>query len=98
MLKSQSSLAKEIDFQKFIVRQRLQTNAILGLLSGCQSFFVDKMSQLVIRESSNMEETSQDEELSDWQRDNMAYALQMASSADKIDERFINLYRIKRAH
>ena len=35
MLKSQSSLAKELDFQKFIVRQRLQTNAILGLLSGC---------------------------------------------------------------
>ena len=45
-----------------------------------------------------MEETSQDEELSDWQRDNMAYAKQMASSIDKVDERFINLYRIKRAH
>ena len=56
------------------------------------------MSQLVIRESSNLEETSQDEELSDWQRDNMAYAKQMASSIDKVDERFINLYRIKRAH
>ena len=38
----------------------------MGLLSGSQSFFVDKMSQLVIRESSNLEETSQDSELSDW--------------------------------
>ena len=52
----------------------------------------------MIWESSNLEETSQDEELSDWQRDNMAYAKQMASSIDKVDERFINLYRIKRAH
>ena len=77
MLKSESSLAKELDLRKFIYRQRLQTTAILGLLSGGQSFFVDKMSQLVIRESSNLEETSSDSELSDWQRDNMDYAKNM---------------------
>lgn len=47
--------------------------ALLGLCSGRQSSFVDKMAQLVIRESSNMEETSSDAELSDWQRDNMEY-------------------------
>ena len=41
------------------------TNSVLGLLSGSQSRFVDKMSQLVIRESSNLEETSSDAELSD---------------------------------
>ena len=64
--KSQSTLIKELDLQKFLYRQRLQTTAILGLLNGRQSFFVDKMSQLVIRESSNLDETSSDSELSDW--------------------------------
>ena len=33
-----------MDLKKFLIRQRLQTTAILALLSGRQSFFVDKMS------------------------------------------------------
>ena len=41
---------------------------------------MDKMSQLVIRESSNLDETSEDSELSDWQRDNMDYAKAMTES------------------
>ena len=85
ILKSQSSLSKELDLRKFIYRQRLQTTAILGLLSGRQSFFVDKLSQLVIRESSNLDETSSDEELSDWQRDNMDYASVMIEGQNKVD-------------
>ena len=99
MMKSESSLTKELDLRKFIYRQRLQTTAILGLLSGAQSFFVDKMSQLVIRESSNLEETSSDDELSDLQgKDTMDYAKNMTLSDNKIDERLINLYRIRKAH
>ena len=66
MLKSQSSIAKEMDLRKFIHRQRTTMTALLGLCSGRQSFFIDKLAQLVIRESSNMEETSSDAELSDW--------------------------------
>ena len=45
-----------------------------------------------------MEETSSDQELSDWQRDNMNYAERMTKSDDKIDNRLINLYRIRKAH
>ena len=70
----------------------------MGLLSGRQSFFVDKMSQMVIRESSNLEETSSDNELSDWQRDNMAYAKRMAQSSNTVDQRLLNFYRIRKAH
>lgn len=44
MNKAKSSLNKELDLGKFIYRQRLQTTAVLGLLSGRQSFFVDRMS------------------------------------------------------
>ena len=56
------------------------------------------MSQLVIRESSNLDETSDDSELSDWQRDNMDYAKALAESRNKVDERLINLYRIRKAN
>lgn len=98
LLKSQSKISKELDLRKFIYRQRLQTTAILGLLTGRQNFFVDKMSQLVIRESSNLDETSDDSELSDWQQDNMDYAKALAESRNKVDERLINLYRIRKAN
>ena len=40
-----------MDLHKFIFRQRLQTTAILALLKGRQSAFVDKMSELVLYES-----------------------------------------------
>ena len=52
----------------------------MGLLSGRQKSYIDRISQLVIRESSDLDETSSDRELSDWQRDKMDYAKQMASS------------------
>ena len=95
MNKANAMLEKELDLRKFIYRQRLQTTAILGLLSGRQSFFVDRMSQMVIRESSNLDETSTDDELSDWQNDNMDYAKRMVQSSSKVDNRLINLYRLR---
>lgn len=98
MLKSQSSIAKEMDLRKFIHRQRTTMTALLGLCSGRQSFFIDKLAQLVIRESSNMEETSSDAELSDWQRDSMDYVKLMTQSTNKVDSRLIELYRIRKAH
>ena len=56
------------------------------------------MSQMVIRESSNLDETSSDAELSDWQKDNMQYVKKMAQSSSKVDNKLINLYRIRKAH
>ena len=50
---------------------------------------------MVIRESSNLDETSSDSELSDWQKDNMDYANRMVQSSSKVDNRLINLYRLQ---
>ena len=50
MNKSRSRVSKELDFQKFILRQRVNTTAVLGLLSSRQSFFVDKMAQMVLKD------------------------------------------------
>ena len=55
------------------------------------------MSQMVIRESSNLDETSTDRELSDWQNDNMDYANRMVMSSNKVDQRLINLFRLREA-
>ena len=64
--KSNSQLNKEMDLKKFLVRQRLQTTAVLALLTGRQSFIVDKMCQMNLRQSSNFEDTTESGELSDW--------------------------------
>ena len=96
--KSQSVITKEMDLRKFLTRQRVANSALLGLLSSRQSNFVDKMAQMIIREDdSQSSNTSPDDELSDWQRDNMAYAAQMANSVDPVDKRFVNLYLLRKA-
>ena len=63
MAKSESMLSKEMDLKKFILRQRLNTMSNLAALTGKQSSFVDKMSQLVIRESEDDKYTSIDSEI-----------------------------------
>ena len=87
-----------MDLKKFVTRQRLQTTAILALLTGKQKFFVDKMSQMLIRESSNLDETSADEELNDRGRMNKEFAKRLARSKGKVDRRLIDLFMIRRAH
>ena len=89
---------RHIDSVFQLILQRVATTAMMGLLSGRQSIFVSKMAQMIIREDdSQSENTSSDAELSDWQRDNMAYAAQMANSVDPVDKRFVNLYLLRKA-
>ena len=45
-----------------------------------------------------MEETSSDNELSDWQRDKMNLAENMVESHNRVDQRLIDIYRIRKAH
>ena len=69
-MKSESIIDKELDFAKFLHRQRVHTHAILALLTGKQSYMVEKMSNLTIRESSDFSNTSFDSELSNWEPEN----------------------------
>ena len=67
-------------------------------MSSRQKSFVDKFSQLVIRESSDFGgATSSDAELSDWGKEEMQFAAQMTSSKLRDDSRFINLYKLREA-
>lgn len=56
------------------------------------------MSQMVIRESSNLDQTSSDDELSDWQRDDLIYVKRMMRSSNKVDERLLKLYKVRMAN
>ena len=94
--KSQSFLKKEMDLQKFLIRQRLQTTAILALLKGRQSAIVDKMSQLVIHQSSDSASSSSDDELNLIKRQASDYNYRrMIKSSDKVDKRLLDQYLIQ---
>ena len=56
---------------------------------------IDKTSRMVIRESSNFEETSSDEELDDEMRGKIGNRIeQMTKSTNVVDKRLMDLYVI----
>jgi len=95
MVKSHSRISKELDLQKFIHRQRVFITAILSLMSGRQKQFIDKFSQLVMRESSDMNFTSSDAELSDWRKEDMTFTQKMSSSKDPVDQRLFDIFKLR---
>ena len=71
----------------------------LGLLTKSQSVFVDKMSQIIIRESTDLKDTSSDDELTQmYLRDDMdKHARKMVWSKADSDKRLLNIYRVREA-
>ena len=59
--------------------------------------FVNKMSQMVIRESSDSQNTSSDDELSDQVHDEINHINKMMHSASHVDKRLIELFKVSRA-
>lgn len=85
MKKFQINIEKELDLGKVLHRLRLFVFSSLGTLSKDQSIFADRMSRIVIRESSEEEVVSSDNEL---ERDNDAIvgaAKRLNLSTDKTD-------------
>ena len=101
MEQSQNYLNQEMDLQKFIFRQRVQTSAILALLKGRQSEFVDKMSELVLQESTESDHIaeSSDDELNIITHEISNQNLKlMSTSGNKTDKRLLDQYLIREAH
>ena len=59
--------------------------------------FVNKMSQMMVRESSDSQYTSEDAELSDQVHDEINQLNKMMHSASHVDKRFIQLFKVRRA-
>lgn len=89
-------MQRELDLQKFIHRQRVSITALLGLLKPRQNHFVDKFSQLIVKEDSADVATSSGNELSDWAKEKMIYAGKMLTSFDSVDRRLINILNLRR--
>ena len=85
--KSLIQIDKELDLKKFLYRSRINVASLLGLLTSKQSAFVDKMSQIVIRESSDFDETSEDDELESrqYEKDMNFFVQKMVRSKDVVD-------------
>ena len=73
--------------------------SLMALLSGKQKLFVDKMSQMLIRESSNFEDTSVDDELSATNDGNLKefnnLSKRMINSKDIVDGRLVDIMRFR---
>ena len=73
--------------------------SLMALLSCQQMHFVDKMSNMFIRESSDVENTSTDNELAVMNNNslNMRLAKRMIKSKDKVDNRLVDIMRLRKA-
>ena len=98
--KSLTQIDKELDLKKFLHRSRVTFASLLGLLTSKQSAFVDRMSRVAIRESTDLDVTTDDDELESkqFEKDMNLFVQRMVKSTDQIDQRFINLYRVRKAH
>ena len=98
MAKSQISLEKELDLVKFLRRMRLFTYATLSLLNRRQQFISDNLSTMLIRESSDFDEsTSDDGELNEENEPDVEHhSSNIYFSKNLTDQRLIKIYQIKR--
>ena len=89
--KADASVARELDLVKFIQRQRLLTFATLSTFNGRQKFIADKMATHLIRESSDMNDRSEDNFELDIEhvRDIDRYTQKIFQSKRKVDRRLI---------
>ena len=95
--KAHIQVDKELDLQKFIYRSRTNVTALLGLLSFQQKLLVENMAKIVIHGSSDLEKTSEDDELNENFLQNLYRgASRMVNSKDKTDQRFVKIYYISK--
>ena len=86
---------KELDLRNFINRIRLSTYSVLGLLTAKQRRFVDRSSQLVVHESSEVPNSSMEEGISKSSMLRLDLSIKsMLRNKNKTDQRFIDIYRL----
>ena len=98
LAKATSSVKKELDLIKFIQRQRLQTFTTLSVFNSRQKYVADKMSTMIIRESSDLNDQTEDdfeleqENLLDIQN----HSRTIFNSQNQVSQRLIEAYKVKR--
>ena len=59
---SKKAITRELSLQNMVYRQRIQTIALLGLLTSEQQMFVNRLSKLFIEEYTDSDSSSDDAE------------------------------------
>ena len=94
--KANSRVDKELDLKKFLIRQRIALHGLQGLLVGSQQEFIDKISEIIIHESTMDEATSSDDEhLYQSKTNKLDYLESMINSKSQINKRLLNVQKIK---
>ena len=98
LTKASTSVSRELDLVKFIQRQRLTTFTTLTSFNGRQKFIADKMATNLIRESSDMCDTSENDFKLDKEnvQDIEKYSYKTFQSSNIVDQRLIQVYQCKR--
>ena len=76
-----------MDLVKFIHRQRFVNFAVISLLSGFQHKFLSRISYPVLRESTDSETSSEDDNKLGWVKDNTVYLDKLAAAKDPVSSR-----------
>jgi hypothetical protein len=71
----------------------------MGTLTADQSVFVDTMSRMILRESSDFEKTTSDEELDEKKerKDFLPSTKRLIRSSKMTDQRFMNIFKVRQA-
>ena len=102
-MKASSKLDHEIDLRRFVHRQRATVSAMIALLDGSQSQFIDRSSKLVLHESTaskedesihSSSETMDDSK--DWTQSQSFDTTKMVNRTNNVDTRLIKLLRLMR--
>ena len=83
-----------------IHRIRLLLFTAMATLTADQSVYVDTMSRMVVRESSDFEKTSSDEELDEQKgrKDFLLSTKRLVMSSNKTDQKFMNILKVRKAN
>ena len=68
---------------------------MLSVLNGSQRVFADRFSQLVMRESTDTDQTSSDRELSDWEVWDFDFTSMNGQKKSPIDDRLLELVNLR---
>ena len=96
LMKAEKHLDRELELARFLKRTRLQTTAILGLLTPKQRLFAEKSSNIVVdqRTSSSGTSDSDGEARLAVKKGLETATKRLIRSKDKTDRRFVNTYRV----
>ena len=96
LMKAEKHLDRELELARFLKRTRLQTTAMLGLLTPKQRLFAEKSSNIVVdvRTSDTGTSDSDGESRLAVKKGLEASTKRLIRSKDKTDRRFVNMYRV----